>query len=801
MKKRMIPLALSAILALSAQSYAKSVELNIASQPLSSALSKLAEQSGMSLLVSQDVVAGKTAPALKGAMEPSAALAKLLAGTDLEASTKDGTITVRKAEGASEQSLEKITLAGTQEAIVKPKEGSAEAGYKVDTVKNVGPWGEKKLLDTPYSMSVVSSDLMENLSINNTDQLFRMTPTIQLLQPYDMNGLTRVMMRGFLIQTSMIDGLLGNSAGQGIFLENVDRIEALTGLTGFMYGVGNIGGTLNYVTKRPTVSPVYNITLGNYGGDQYFAHADLSGPIDKEGKFGYRLNVMKQDGNTAIDNQSVDRWLTSGAFDWHITNHLYLGIDAMYGHYRVNGRPGQWGIANTSIPLPSTPDNSGLWASPDTFNENDTTRFGAKLLYDINDIFTFRLGYGYQKDERKTIFSSLTITSPTEYRLNKAFVRANDTKTDSAYGYLDSRFNTFGIKHKVTLGMNGYISDGYGGYESGGSLPATIGSVINNLSLSDSSTANVFLPSYDFDSLHMLKTDSTTNKNILIGDDLTFNDQWSMLLGMNHSKYITKSLNPLTGATTSYYGKSKSTPSFSLLYKPLPYITTYATYIESLQPGSIVKSAGSTVYTNDGEVFAPVSSEQYEVGIKAELGEALFTTSLFQIDKANAYTQDNGDGTYTMFQNGKQTHKGVEATLSGKVTDNLTLLGGLTLMDAEVKKSTNNVGVGKIPQGVAEEMAKLYAEYNLPILRGLTLTGGVYYTGKSYLDVNNIQEVPSYTTADAGLRYSTKFYGHDAIFRANVTNITDKAYWTSNYTIGAMIGAPRDIEFSATMKF
>jgi iron complex outermembrane receptor protein len=105
MKKRMIPLAFSAIIALSTQSYAKSVELDIASQPLSSALSKLAEQSGMSLLVSADVVAGKTAPALKGAMEPSAALAKLLVGSDLEASTKDGTITVRKVEGASEQSL------------------------------------------------------------------------------------------------------------------------------------------------------------------------------------------------------------------------------------------------------------------------------------------------------------------------------------------------------------------------------------------------------------------------------------------------------------------------------------------------------------------------------------------------------------------------------------------------------------------------------------------------------------------------------------------------------------------------
>lgn len=411
------------------------------------------------------------------------------------------------------------------------------------------------------------------------------------------------------------------------------------------------------------------------------------------------------------------------------------------------------------------------------------------------------MGYGYQKDERETIFSSLTITSPTTYRLNKAFVRANDTETNSAYAYLDSTFETLGIKHKMTFGMNGYISDGYAGYDSSGSLPSMIGSVINNLSLADSSSSNVSLPSYNFDSLNMLKTDSTKSKNILIGDTIEMNDQWSALLGINHANYITKSFNPLTGEITSYYGKSKSTPSLSLIYKPFSNITTYATYIESLQQGSIVKNSGTTIYTNDGEVFEPVVSEQYEVGVKSELGNTLLTMALFQIDKANAYTQYNSDGTYTMFQNGKQTHKGIETTLSGKVTDNLTLLGGVTLMDAEVKKSTNNLSVGKIPQGVAEEMAKLYAEYDLPFIPRLTVTGGLYYVGKSYLDVNNLQEVPSYTIADMGLRYTTKIYGNDTIFRLNVTNITDKAYWMSNYTIGTMLGSPRMVELSATMKF
>ncbi len=793
MKKKMIPLACSVvILALYTQSYAQQMNIDISSQSLSSAITKFAEQTKLQILVSQDLLQGKIAPTVKGVMEPKDALTQLLKDSNLEVVEKNRTIIIQT-KILTTQNLEKIVITGEQEAT-----GTSEDGYRVDNVKSVGPWGEKKLLDTPYSMNVISGNLIENLGINSTDQIFRMNPTTQLLQPYNMNGLSRVMMRGFLIQTAMTDGLLSNNSGQGIFIENIDGIEILTGLSGFMYGVGNIGGTLNYLTKQPTSIPMYSLTIGNYGGEQYYTHADLSGPIDEKGKFGYRLNLMKQDGDTVIENQSIDRWMTSGAVDYK-TDNLLVSVDAMYGHDRVNGRLGQF---NTTMSyLPTNINNKGLWASPDTFNENNTTRIGTKLLYDINDNFTFRAGYSHQKDDREYIISTVSITSPTTYTISPGYLGASDTITDSIYSYLDSKFDTLGIEHKVTIGINGYENNNYSGYVNGTTSPSNIGNTITGLNLLDSNSANISLGSFDFGSLEMLKTSSTRSKNYIIGDEITFNKQWSALLGINYSNYSVKSFNAVTSQVTSHYDKSASTPSYSLVYKPLENVTTYATYIESLQQGSTVTNSGSTVYTNAGEVFAPVVSKQYEIGAKTELAELLLTTSLFQIDKANAYTENNGNGTFTMFQNGKQTHKGIEATLSGKVTENLTLLGGITLMDVEVRKSTNDSGLAKIPQGIAEEMAKLYAEYNIPFVYGLTVTGGVNYTGKSYLDVNNVKKVPSYITADTGLRYTTKLNGYDTIFRANVTNITDKIYWTSNYSIGAMLGAPRTLSFSATVKF
>ena len=53
--------------------------------------------------------------------------------------------------------------------------------------------------------------------------------------------------------------------------------------------------------------------------------------------------------------------------------------------------------------------------------------------------------------------------------------------------------------------------------------------------------------------------------------------------------------------------------------------------------------------------------------------------ALFDINKANQYAQYNGNGTYTETQSGREDHKGIEFTATGKATEELTLFGGLTL--------------------------------------------------------------------------------------------------------------------------
>lgn len=785
LRKRVIPSVLCAAMLLGTPGLADPVTFDIAAQPLSEALTVLATQADLQLLVSEKSTAGKRAPALQGTMEPEEALEKLLEGSGLKAVYEaDGSVVIQAQKEPESVTLDKLT-------VTAPTDGSARAGYRVDNVQNAGLWGEKPVIDMPYSLNILSEDLIENSIVNNTDQLFKMSPTVQLAQPYDMNGLTRVMLRGFLVQSAMVDGTQGDVSGEGIYIDNVERVEVMTGLSGFMYGIGHVGGTINYVTKRPTLERFTNLTVGNYGGGQYFGQADLGGKIDEEGKYAYRLNVSGQNGDTALKDQSVKRWMISGAFDWRPVEGLLVNVNAMHGYYKLDGRPAQWLFSSGLSDLPPAPDNDYTWSSPDTFNQNETDRAEAGLAYKINDIFSVRARYAYQDETRRYLIAANLVTSDQNYTMRNVFAGIYETKTNAGYAYVDARFDVLGVGNTVTFGFNGYTSESY----TGTATPSAQGVVGTGLSLNDPSSADIDLANVVYDD-SMTKTDKDTVENYLIGDDIRFGGQWTALVGVNYAKYTSKSY-----TSTSYYSKGKATPSFSLLYKPLSSLTAYATYIEALEEGRTVSDTSSSTYTNNGEVFDPMTSKQYEVGVKAELDRTLLTLALYQIRKATTYDEDNGDGTKTAYQNGEQVHQGVEVTVSGRPLDDLALFGGYSYVDAEVKKSTDKTIEGNVPRGVAKQMAKMYAEYDLPRVHGVTVTGGVYYTGPAYVDAANTLEAPAYTVGDLGLRYATAVYGYDTTLRLDVTNVTDERYWMSNYTTGAMLGAPRTIAFSGTMKF
>jgi hypothetical protein len=63
---------------------------------------------------------------------------------------------------------------------------------------------------------------------------------------------------------------------------------------------------------------------------------------------------------------------------------------------------------------------------------------------------------------------------------------------------------------------------------------------------------------------------------------------------------------------------------FALMFKPIPILIFYGSFIESLEAGSIVPDNASN-WSNKNEVLSPLMSKQHEFGVKAEVGQMLVT--------------------------------------------------------------------------------------------------------------------------------------------------------------------------------
>ncbi|MFY4742327.1 TonB-dependent siderophore receptor [Aliarcobacter butzleri] len=741
---------------------------------LKQALEKISKESKLAYIVDESLISGKTAPNIENVQGLKNALNQVLSGSGLEATVENNTIIIKKIIGQGTV-LEPISV---NEGY---SNGSAQNGYVTKEISGVGIWDKRTLQDTPYQMSVISQDMIENTA-SGIAQIFKMNPVVQLsylstsAQSWNSSGMN---IRGFsAVNNTIFDGV-PLSGTYTALSQDLERVEILNGLSGFLYGVGYVGGAVNYITKKPTLERLTNITIGTTGNEAAYVHADLGGKIDEKGKFTYRLNAFKQEGETSIKDQKVDNSLVSGALDWRATDNLILSFDASHKEIRTDKLTASFS-SNQSI---NNLDPKQGYAPDWTFSEGSQDRLGFKSLWQINDNVKLRTGYIHIEQENEFNQPYVYDNYDGTYRFNYYRLYPDKVKDHGAYVYTDFDFNTFGIEHTLTIGSSGnkrksYTMDNPREWVNLGNYK------LNELN-------SVAEPTYLGSSNNRKYLSSRNEKiNFMIGDDIRFNDQWSALVGFNYVETQTDSYD-VNGTRTSGYDANEVTPSLSLIFKPFEDLTTYITYMEALENGTIV---GNT-YKNFGEVFDPYVSKQYEIGAKYSVSENLLLSSaLFRIEKANSY-EDLTTSPKTLTQDGLVIHEGLEVTATGKVTDNLTIVGGGTIMDLEVDKA--NANVGKKPTNVASKMAKLYAEYNIPMVKGLTVTGGAYYTGESYRDGANTDVIPSYTVYDGGLRYKTKLDKYPTTFIMNVTNLTDKKYWRSPTSFGE----PRNIAFSMKMEF
>ncbi len=213
----------------------KTIEFNIPTQPLGTALTALANQSGLELVFTPDQVAGQPSDGLVGNYTPAAALRRVLAGSGLRYRFVD----------ADTVALEWITTPITGE------------------VTNLGPVVVSATrTETPVSELTRSVTVVTKKDINQQKRIDRnlgdilsknvpgFSPSTQSLSNF---GQT-LRGRDFL---TLIDGIPqstplrgGDRSLNSIDADAIERVEVVRGGSA-IYGFGASGGLVNIITRRP----------------------------------------------------------------------------------------------------------------------------------------------------------------------------------------------------------------------------------------------------------------------------------------------------------------------------------------------------------------------------------------------------------------------------------------------------------------------------------------------------------------------------------------------------------------------
>ncbi|MEM6538955.1 MAG: TonB-dependent receptor plug domain-containing protein, partial [Pseudomonadota bacterium] len=104
------------------------------------------------------------------------------------------------------------------------------------------------LRDIPQSIQILSEQLIKDQAAVEITDLYR---NISSVSVFSYSGVT---FRGFRQDEIRYDGLLGDPfSGFSVpLLFDIEQVEIIKGPSGALFGGGEPGGLINYVTKRPT---------------------------------------------------------------------------------------------------------------------------------------------------------------------------------------------------------------------------------------------------------------------------------------------------------------------------------------------------------------------------------------------------------------------------------------------------------------------------------------------------------------------------------------------------------------------
>lgn len=714
---------------------------------------------------------------LAGGVIGLGAAAPLAAAGTVEAAERADAVDAADTVGStahSESGVQQLPV-----VVVNSRRTQGFAPARIDT----GPYRGIDPLDVPATVNVVTRGVMDAQGDTGLYDALR-----------NVAGVTRQQLSGLAYDNLAVRGIpLDNRSSyyfNGVLpidnnvwmpMQDKERVEVLKGASALYYGFAVPAGIVNMVTKRAQAEPVASVSaLGDSNGS-YGIAADLGRRFGRDGQFGVRVNAMDEHVATPVNGDHGYRKFVSAAFDWRVNERLSLQFDTEHIATSIVEQAGLAPLAPNAkgvIVLPRLPDSTRLLSGA-----NYPTRASADVnllrgTYKISDDWTVNVAAGAsvtRRDRWNWVFQ--------KYNLATGKGTAQATK-QFGQEYLDQtlrvetegKFRTGPFAHDLTLGaaqdwqyQPNFTSVTYSAAQN----------LYNPVAITALTPTGAVKPFY---------AQHVRNAGLYAYDRIELTPRLAFVPGVRLSEYATSQFG------TPNSDVRKTTPSASLSYRVTDNTSVYASYVEALESAGNAPATAANAY----QILPAVVSRQEEIGVRTALPNGvLASVALFNLRVPSADT--NADNVYSV--DGNARYRGVETSLQGDLTRNLSVTASAVYLDAAVVDSPTPALLGKAPENTAHVTASVFANYRVQKMPGLSVNGGMYYVGPRAVNDLDQAWIGGYTLWTAGVRYATRVMGRRATFQANLENLTNKRYWSSVGSNQIGVGLGRTLELSSTIDF
>jgi outer membrane receptor for ferric coprogen and ferric-rhodotorulic acid len=779
---------------------------NIPAGDLANALRSAGSTAGVILSFTPAQTNGKQTQGVTGSYTFSQALQALLAGTGLTSErSPNGSYAVRTLAGGEAGVLPEVTV--TAQA---GRDGATEGtGAYVSTaaITTATPLG-LTLRETPQSVSVITSQRMEDQGLTTIQQTLAQVPGVKTGSLG--TELNNANARGYSFSNYQFDGVNsfvevlgggGVSSATTADMAFYDRIEVLRGASGLVTGAGDPAGTINMVRKKPTAEfqGIAEVAVGSWNDKR--GVLDVSGSLNEARSVRGRLVAVAQDSDSYIDHYSKNKGGFYGVVEADLTSTTRLTGGVEYERSKVKGQGGYigfplWYVDGTRTDFPV----SFSTASRDNWLKLESTKVFTTLEQQLGNAWKlkFSASHAETKHEEERVFllfnSNFSDTAGDGLRLNasrrEARIKQNNLNLD-----VSGPFTLFGRQHELVLGAAYETYDqpvtSYADTSGLSGTPA-------NLLTWDRTGAGVYGPVSVDGRYEMRQTSVYGATRFQVSDklkliaglrvfwqDYKFAEVWSSGKGGSSSSE--------DGVFTPYGG---------IVYDFNDVHTAYASYSTIYKP--------QTVRDRYGAVLDPREGTNLEAGIKSGWldGRLNTTVALYQVRQDNLAVSDPGQivpGTidtaaYRAVKGAKTT--GIDVEVAGAISPNWNVSASWAYghsKDGDDKR---------INTTFPSHMVKLWTTYRMPgNLNGLTIGGGVNWQSKTYSTVDAwpinrdvYWEQNAFAVANLMARYE---FNKQLSATLNVNNLFDKKYINSvsDWWYSGNYGAPRSVALNLKYRF